>query len=252
MTRVEQVAQSLGVSANIHAEDFLLKFNVDRAGGDADKGAAIYLQLGKYSADLLRTDVVEEAKRIQQRRNITWEPRAILDFASGYGCVARHLPKTFPDSSIEVCDIHPQAVDFCAREFGIGGFVSRADPKDFNTVRKHDFVFALSFFSHMPKRSFLPWLSWLRQQITEGGIVAFTARGDAATIISGVAIPKDSDEFGFIAKSEQGDLDGNQYGLALSPYPFVLRQLEAASLQLLFFRQCVWWRTQDLYVCTAK
>lgn len=248
----EQVAAALGVSSKIHDDDFLYRWHVDGQRGDVDKASTTYFSLGNYSANLLKSDVIPEARRILERRGIEWKPRTMLDFASGYGCVARHLPKVFPDWRISVCDIHPQAIEFCTKEFEVNGFVSRTDPTDFNSGLTFDFVFALSFFSHIPQHNVLPWLQWLRAQLDANGVLAFTANGDHMPKIAGVTMNLDEEGCAFIPQSEQKDLDGNDYGLALSHYRFMLRQLEAAGLELLVFRQALWWNIQDLYVCVAR
>ena len=84
-------------------------------------------------------------------------PFKLLEFASGYGCVTRHIKKN-PDYDVVSCDIHPQAVDFLRSRIDVKAIQSMHVPEEFAPVDKFDVVFALSFFSHMPKSSFGRWL----------------------------------------------------------------------------------------------
>jgi methylase of polypeptide subunit release factors len=55
----------------------------------------------------------------------------MLEFASGYGCVTRHLPRTLPDVSIVASDIHPQANEFIRQKIGVNSIQSAAVPEEF-------------------------------------------------------------------------------------------------------------------------
>ena len=90
----------------------------------------------------------------------TSRPIKLLEFASGYGCVTRHLKKN-PAYDVVSCDIHPQAVDFLSSRLKVKAIQSVHTPEEFATVDKFDVAFATSFFSHMPKSSFGRWLKAL-------------------------------------------------------------------------------------------
>jgi hypothetical protein len=82
---------------------------------------------------------------------------SILEFASGYGCVTRHLLNVMPHAQVTACDIHPQANSF-VQGLGFDTVASASAPEDFNVGRKFDVVFALSFFTHMPRSTWARWL----------------------------------------------------------------------------------------------
>jgi hypothetical protein len=55
--------------------------------------------------------------------------------------------------------------------------------------------------------------------------------------------------FWFIPNSEQDDLDGAEYGSAISTPEFVIRELfHQVRAPLAEFRSSYWWGHQDLYV----
>src|SRR5262245_6991742 len=62
---------------------------------------------------------------------------SILEFASGYGRVTRHLPNVLPEARCTACDIHPAAVRFISR-LGIEAVQSCEAPEEFDLGRVFD------------------------------------------------------------------------------------------------------------------
>src|SRR5579862_5499675 len=107
-----RVAEALNIKPDIHRQDFIFQFLRDQKfRGDTKAAIKNYYQVGSYSAGKLG----EILKRITAHRaeiKDVWTPRTALDFASGYGSVARHIKNTSPHLQLTACDIHPQAISF--------------------------------------------------------------------------------------------------------------------------------------------
>src|SRR5271169_836716 len=97
-------AREMGIPPWIHRSDFVFEFVTGLWKGDLDRALHNYYELGKYSATQARAwvgDYLMSIEKIRERNDVedaAWSPRNILDFASGYGCVARHLPLQFAGS----------------------------------------------------------------------------------------------------------------------------------------------------------
>jgi 2-polyprenyl-3-methyl-5-hydroxy-6-metoxy-1,4-benzoquinol methylase len=194
--------------------------------------------------------MIDKMSVIKKRLGETWEPRAILDFASGYGCVARHLKNAFADKAVTTCDIHKDAQDFNQNVLGLQSIGSQLIPDELN-LPKFDVIIALSFFSHVPKHRFSSWISQLSNALLPGGMFLFTANGHTThrTICPHMTI--DEDGVGFTPASEQKDLSVEDYGLTVSYPRYVFRILEfQRELRLSTLIEGFWWATQDTYIYT--
>jgi hypothetical protein len=86
----ESAAQRWGVSPEIHPDDFILRFLFDHPSFMAKEDAIQhYFDDGANSAQLLHRILTEICGLDGQRVEL-------LDFASGYGCVTRHLKNVIP------------------------------------------------------------------------------------------------------------------------------------------------------------
>jgi SAM-dependent methyltransferase len=231
----------VGVTAKLHPEDFILHFilNVNK-----DKTTAVeqYYANGRSSAQCLR-DVLAEDTTIDPNSKFQ-----LLEFASGYGCVTRHLAESLPNATITSCDIHPQAMKFIADEMKVDTVLSKSEPELFKLGRQFDLVFALSFFTHMPDRTYGPWMEALFQHVRPGGYLIFTTAGDRGIAQTPNASISD-DGYGFIPQSEQGDLDIAEYGSTFSTPFYVTRRIyRLLKAPLVSLRTGYWWAVQDTYV----
>ncbi|MBV9757901.1 MAG: class I SAM-dependent methyltransferase [Alphaproteobacteria bacterium] len=173
---------------------------------------------------------------------------SLLEFASGYGCVSRHLGRMTDRYDLLACDIHPQAIDFLERRLDVRALLSRSDPADFKPGRQFDVVFALSFFSHIPDRNWGRWVAALFDCVAENGLLIFTAHGRIAH--EDVNQPQlDAAGYWFLALSEQRDLPTDEYGTMIVTPAYAAGRIEACShAALLFFQEGFWWEKQDTYV----
>jgi len=234
------VAEGLGVSHEVHRDDFIYEFILNHPNfATLDKAVANYFESGRQSAIMLRDLLVERG----------YNPQALsmLEFASGYGCLTRHLPVVMPGLESIACDIHTAAIDFIVNRLHQAAIISNAAPEHLKLPQKYDVVFALSFFSHMPRSVWGRWVSALYKNICQGGILLFTTHGDKSKkFFVNPIIPDDG--FWFKAVSEQVDMDTAEYGSTIVTKAFVEREIEALTGQpVALFREAYWWGHQDLY-----
>jgi SAM-dependent methyltransferase len=242
------VATSMKIIPYIHENDFIFKF-VARKWGEDKKSAFInYFELGKYSAKIA-ADLIEEVVRVKKTINQEWSPARLLDFASGYGGVARHLANVFPKTLITTCDIHDEAVTFNRDVLRLESYLSSPTPEAL-AVPQQDVIVAMSFFSHMPNATYTRWLQSLANRLEPGGVLIFTANGFVTEMRGTTGVKAGDNGFGFEPRSEQKDLDGGQYGITVSHPRWVIRALEQIpEIRLARFQEGHWWAIQDTYVC---
>ncbi len=178
----------------------------------------------------------------------------MLEFASGYGCVTRHLRDALPKAKITACDIHDQALAFISGEMGVPVVPSCHDPKLFQLDRQFDIVFALSFFSHMPDATFGEWLEALFRHVRVGGSLIFTTHGNVSVrLLYGDTIKLSPEGYWFSPSSEQHDLKTSDYGTAITTPEYVTRQIfRRLPGNLAYFSQGSWWGHQDTYIVARQ
>jgi SAM-dependent methyltransferase len=237
----ETYAQQVGVNPSIHLDDFIFRFLIDNRSFDCvDSSVKYYFYDAKNSAAQL-VDLINESNR-------TAPVRTMLEFASGYGCLTRHLKGILPDVQSTACDIHAEAVRFTQEKLGEKAIVSCVNPDDFNCQSGYDVVFALSFFSHMPRSTWGRWLAALYAAVSPGGVLIFTTHGKVSAKHFG-SPPLSADGYWFLSDSEQKDLDVANYGQTIVTEDFVRREIaDKLNSKPLIFREGFWWGHQDCYV----
>ena len=239
---IKAEARTLGVEPYVHPHDFIYRFCCTHPLLTVASGTEYYFEDGQRSARKL-DDIVAGLDDL--------DPASVslLEFASGYGCVTRHL-KRLPKFKLVACDIHPEAIDFLTRRIGVRSILSTRQPGDFSQPRSYDVVFALSFFSHMPARSFGGWLRALYRTLSVPGYLIFTTHGLKSCPHMGIT-PADipADGFWFRAGSEQFDLDTADYGTTISTPDFVIGEIfRQTGAPIVAYRHAGWWEHQDLWV----
>ncbi len=249
-------AEAMGVNPAIHENDFIFHF-VDRlwaANGGRERAVKHYSNLGRYTADLIKT-MITDVQKVYEVAEWDWAPRRVLDFASGYGCTARHLRHVFADSLCATCDIDIDAVNFNKDVLGVESYISSPVPEQLK-LPPQDVIFAHSFFSHMPETTWARWLKALANALAPGGVLIFTTHGFALDKLGYPGLNVKANGFGFIPQSEQDDLDTAEYGLTISYPRWVLAVLASMpELGLSKFQEGLWWGThgtQDTYVCVKE
>lgn len=236
------LAQRYRVSDALHSEDMLLQFLLDNP-CFPDKKSALnyYFKTGKDSTDNLIS--------ILKELGVYRIPISLLEFASGYGCVSRHLIKKTGWFDLTSCDIHTSAMEFLVQKLGLNKIIpSTRMPEDFFCDERYDVVFALSFFSHMPRSTWGKWLAALYNKVNVGGYLIFTTHGiKSAHYFGNPIIP--SDGFWFQATSEQKDIDVSDYGQTICTYDFVENEIrKRLGVPISQHKSGYWWGHQDVYV----
>jgi SAM-dependent methyltransferase len=238
------IATRMNVESEIDPDDMLFDFLV-RAVFPTDHPRAIeaYFNGGADCAERFAGLCREHLKS---------EPGTILEFASGYGRVTRHVKKLFPNASWICGDVHQRAVDFSRHKLGLDAFLSPTRPNDWTVTRTFEVVFALSFFSHMPNVSFGAWLHRLLETVSPDGILIFTTHGAVSLRnmkAGGLNAVFDDTGFFWDSHSDQRDLDSADYGTSGVTLSYVDRLLKPLrDSDLIRFQQAFWWGHQDLYV----
>jgi SAM-dependent methyltransferase len=237
-----QWAAQWQVTEKIHPSDYIYWFVAGHQNLSLEEGTRHYFEDGASSASRLDAHLAELS--LAERR-----PIKVLEFASGYGCVSRHLKKN-PRLDVTSCDIHPAAIEFLTGEIGVRAVQSSHLPEDFRTPEQYDAVFALSFFSHMPKATFGRWIKALYDRVAPGGRLLFTTHGENSCPELAITLADlDEEGFWFKAASEQHDLDSSEYGMTLSLPRYVAPAIaEAAPGATVEHRPAEWWGHQDLWI----
>jgi SAM-dependent methyltransferase len=238
----KKISAKFGVESAIHPEDHIYNFvkGHEQFHGSLESALEYYFSTGAESAEKL---VELKSKACLGGR------QSLLEFASGYGCVSRHLKKHPEEFQVTACDIHEEAVQFTRNELGVECIGSFSDPSRFSLPTKYGMVFALSFFSHMPRRTWSRWVKALFDVVEPGGCLVFTTHGNVShrELISHAKI--DSSGFWFNENSEQSDLDTAEYGTTITTPEFVREEIKKIDgAQEVQFCEGFWWTHQDAWV----
>jgi len=216
-------AAKFSVPPQIHAEDFLYQWHLEQ-NAEPDRDKARRLVTEYYFADGARSaawldDLIRKHHPAAGSRRLS-----LFEFASGYGCVSRHLRKMDDRYDLVACDIHPQAIDFLRQQLGVNAVLSCADPRGFDAKGKSDIVFALSFFSHMPDRTFGAWITALLEVLADDGLLIFTTHGRLLYEL-GNRPSLEPAGYVFYAGAEQKDLPSDDYGTTIATPFYVMEQI---------------------------
>ncbi len=242
----ESIARRYNVCPEIHPQDFLFQYIRDSGRLDTDeKATEEYFNDGANSArklDNILRDLCGFGDRQVQ----------LLEFASGYGMVTRHIKNLMPCCLTTSCDIHPQAVQFIQHNLVTEAVLSASEPEDLFFDKTFDVVFALSFFSHMPKDTFSRWLERLASFVKPEGYLIFTTHGLRSQRMFRMSFKFDDEGFYFRSASEQMDLSTKEYGSTFVTPEYVIGKLtQIANLPLQYFHEGYWWGHQDVYIAKA-
>lgn len=234
-----EIANKYGTPAVIHEEDFLYKFMLDKHPKDAQEK---YIESGRRQS----IKILKEVDKF-----IPNKTRRILDFAAGYGRVARHLVNVAKLDDISASDIHPQACEFL-RLFLDEVHQSSYDPEKADLGDPYDFIYVLSLFSHLPEKSFRGWFARLARSLNSGGHLLITVNGDAARKrLPNVFLPhfEKARGFGFNPKIvDQPDVPTEEYGSTSVSNEFVERLAGENGLRKVSFAPAEWFVHQDQWV----
>jgi SAM-dependent methyltransferase len=234
------VAAKYHVSPIVHPEDLIWQFIAGHP--NCPKPADV--------TNYYFSDGAESARKLADavHRHLPRESLSLMEFASGYGMVTRHLSSVLPHAAITSCDIHPEALEFIRGQLGVSVVMSHRLPEDLHFAQPYDVVFALSFFSHLPELTFGRWLAALYRNVKPNGLLIFTTHGLVSRRdLGNPEIPASG--IWFKPESEQHDIEGAEYGSSITTPEYVIRALShCPAAQLLEHRVGYWWLHQDLYI----
>jgi SAM-dependent methyltransferase len=242
-SNIDQTAKRYQTLPNMSEFDHIFRFIVTNpVFSSSELSINYYFMDGKNSAELL-TNIINEY--------LTKDRVKLLEFASGYGCVTRHLTDR-PKLDVFSCDIHEQAIKFIEKELGGKGILSHSDPAKLDIAAgSFDVVFCLSFFSHVPDRNWFKWLESLYNVVTDGGILIFTTHGyQSMKFFNGFNPVLDEKGYWFLPDSEQLDLDVQDYGQTIVSPAYVagkIKQLPGNPV-IVKASEGYWWGHQDLWI----
>jgi SAM-dependent methyltransferase len=228
----------VGVNCEVHPSDEIFRFFYHHPSSSNP--------LRDYFADGWRT-LYELMAVLEEVGKPLYECESMLEFASGYGRLTRHLAN-FPGAhKVTVSDVMPGSVEFAKSRFGVNGFMSDSDPKNVRFPQQFELIFVLSLFSHLPKNTWRAWLEILYQHVQPGGCLLFSTHGAGFAEKNDVSL--DSDGFFFVPTSESSHLQGCDYGTSVTASKFVAAAIASLSdAELLLHRQDHFWAGQDVWI----
>jgi SAM-dependent methyltransferase len=207
-----------GISLDIHSADEMLGFFVYSQGRGLEEAVTMYLDSGRRIWET-------------ERQILAWRfgpppwNRRLLDFASGFGRVTRHIVTDLDRENVWVSDIYAEGVAFQEQCLGVHGIVSTTEPERFVCDMTFDAILVSSLFTHLPEARFVGWLRRLGSLVAPGGLLLFSVHdlslrrdgeGDAA---AGIV---------FQEISESGSLETSDYGTSWVGEEFVRGAVEKA------------------------
>jgi SAM-dependent methyltransferase len=199
------------INLNISAADEMLIFFVYQQSDSVEQAIAMYLDSGR------RIWATQRQILAWRFGSLGWGGN-VLDFASGYGRVTRHIVAEIPRDRVWVADVYAEGVAFQQREFGVHGLVSTTNPAGFQCDARFDCILVSSLFTHLPESSFIAWLDRLGSLLNPGGLLLFSVH-DISLRPSGAAVPPSG--ILFEEQSESGSLDTRDYGSSWVTEDFV-------------------------------
>lgn len=241
---VRTYAERFAVSDAVHPDDHIFNFLINHRGFVSDeRRVRYYFRDGRESAEKLKGILA---------RNLPKGKVKLFEFASGYGCVSRHL---VGNKSIDhiACDIHPKAIEFLRSQIGAKAIQSASIPEEMRGRGTYDAVFALSFFSHMPITTWSRWLVRLYDHVRPGGILIFTTQGPRSVPHLQMEGPHAEFGYRFHLSSEQIDIPVEEYGqMVMTPDLVRKHIMTLANAEIIDDEVDTWWGHQDVFVVRKK
>jgi SAM-dependent methyltransferase len=114
------------------------------------------------------------------QRSLPYVINTVLDLPSGYGRVLRFLVQRFQQAQITACEVDKNAVDYCAKHFGVNGAYSRIDLKNLSLGTTYDLIWCGSLITHLNRAAIGDVLEFFHRHAAPGGILVFTTHGSLA------------------------------------------------------------------------
>jgi SAM-dependent methyltransferase len=172
-----RLGAAFDVVPDVHVEDFVFRELCRKHGDDPGLALNHYLHNGRVDAELVR-DVIADVQGAPINAGRIVAPMTILDFAAGYGSVARHFKNVVPNAKVVALDARETAMYFNTAHLGLQAAVSATDPARLSPFFEFDVVLALSFLSGQRRSDVRAWLEALSRFAKPTGIVVLTMPRD--------------------------------------------------------------------------
>jgi SAM-dependent methyltransferase len=197
--------------------------------------------------------------------NLREPPQSILDFPSGSGRVTRHLRAFFSESRIVACDLYDYHVNFCVRELGTEGMISRENFDEIDFGDRFGLIFCGSLLTHLSQYPFQSAMRLLSRSLSENGVAIVSLHGrhseyiqkhkwkyidDSLYAIVESTIPETG--FGYVdyGQDAKGAYDRQvTYGLSFSRPRWTLQTMEQDyNIRILGYVERAWDDHHDILV----
>jgi SAM-dependent methyltransferase len=184
----------------------------------------------------------------------------ILDLPCGHGRVLRYLKAAFPLAEITACDLHGDAVNYCAETFGAAAVYSDADPEHVPLEHDHfDLIWVGSLLTHLDSVRWPGFLGLFHRSLRPGGVVVFTTHGRRAydwlvrrkvdyvpaSLSPAICDAYEQSGFGYVEYPGQ-----KSYGISFSRPDWVFKQIDRIpELRLVYLSEAAWAEHHDVYAC---
>lgn len=112
--------------------------------------------------------------------NHALHPIRILDLPSGYGRRLRFLKVSFPRATVCACDINPEAVEFCTREFQVKSVISSQDFAKVSLPGPFDLIWSGSLLTHLAVCQATELLRLYHRHLAPRGLCVFSMHGSTS------------------------------------------------------------------------
>ncbi|WP_411903316.1 class I SAM-dependent methyltransferase [Methylorubrum thiocyanatum] len=242
---IESYRDSSGINPIFDDKDMLLRAYMKYIGNL--EGVRHYFVSGNYDADWILSLL---DKHVQKQN-----PQ-VLEFASGFGRVGRFIRAKRPELDFTASDIHPAAIAFMKERLGIRAELSSFKPEQLKIAKgEFDFISVLSLFSHLPNSSFDRWLKALLSLLRSGGVLVFTTSGENSMEHQPhIAVNFNKRKgYGYFGNdSDQPDLATDVYGTMAVDFEYVVRQIRAASDDIIVSYERGAWHPQDVWILRRR
>jgi SAM-dependent methyltransferase len=211
-----------------------------------------------FRVGLSAIDCIDEALQRAQSTTV----KEILDLPCGYGRVLRFLVHRFPQARITACELMPDAVRFCAANFGAAPVQSSYNLEELSFATKFDLIWCGSLITHLDADRTRSLFRFFSRQLTRDGLSVFTTHGNFVAgrvqdmadfyMLDPASIPQ-------LVKSfhEQGYsyLDYPRqpgYGVSLTARSWITAEAHEVGLTEVYFRAQGWDNHQDVFGLASR
>ena len=236
------------IDTTIHPDDEMFHTLTQILGNPKDRSIVSYLETGREGLGSIE-NLLETAGRSLDRVG------RVLEFASGYGRLTRHLVNRVPAGQLTVSDIQPAAMEFSSRVFGTRSIVSSSSPNEVDLEGPYGLIIVISLFTHLPPHRYVQWLRHIYDALAPDGILVFTLH-DASLLPEA---ERHASGYTFLLASENDAIESGNLKIGLAEYgstyvSWPTAQLLAQVCEIGNFYRCPkdGWDVHDLLVASRE